>query len=87
MADLIDRDAQPTQTDTLNALETLEQEMIELKPCPFCGRDAHIINTGNYFPNAVFYRIVCESSCTMQGRMYKTIEAAAKEWNTREGNT
>ena len=59
--------------------------MIKLKPCPFCGNEAVIINTGNYFPKMIFYRVICRSSCTMQGRMYKTIEAAVKAWNTREG--
>lgn len=57
--------------------------MDELKPCPFCGSEAAIIDTGNYFPEMIFYRIVCKSSCTMQGRLYKTIEESVKAWNTR----
>ena len=56
----------------------------QLKPCPFCGSEAAIINTGNHFPDAIFYRIVCKSSCTMQGRLYRTIEESVKAWNMRE---
>ena len=58
--------------------------MNELKPCPFCGNKAEIINTGNHFPR-VFYRIVCYSFCTMQGKLYDTKEEAVEAWNRREG--
>ena len=56
--------------------------MSDLKPCPFCGHKAVIINTGNHFPK-MFYRIVCESSCTMQGKLYDTEEEAIEVWNRR----
>lgn len=60
--------------------------MKELKQCPFCGSEAAIIDTGDYFPKMIFYRIICKSSCTMQARLYRTIEESVKAWNTREGN-
>lgn len=54
----------------------------KLKPCPFCGRKAWIIDTGNYYPRA-FYRIVCQSCCTMQGKLYDTQEESIEAWNRR----
>lgn len=57
--------------------------MDKLKPCPFCGSEAVIINTGNYFPKMIFYRVVCKSSCTMQARLYRKIEESVKAWNMR----
>ena len=54
----------------------------ELKPCPFCGRKACIINTGNHYPRA-FYRIVCQSCYTVQGKFYDTEEESIEAWNKR----
>lgn len=55
----------------------------ELKPCPFCGRKAWIIDTGNY--PRTFYRIVCQSCRTKQGKFYDTEEESIKAWNRRAG--
>lgn len=56
--------------------------MSELKPCPFCGGDAEILSTGNYWKKT-FYRIYCKKSCCVQGSFYPSKIIAAEEWNKR----
>lgn len=59
----------------------------ELKPCPFCGKNAHIENAGESS-----YRIVCSGCGARSGRVFvkkwhstKFVAQgqAAKLWNTR----
>lgn len=59
--------------------------MEELKPCPFCNGKSEIIDTGNHYPRT-FYRIVCCSSCAVQGKFYDTEEEAIEAWNRRATN-
>ena len=61
------------------------ENKIELKPCPFCGGEAMVIDTGDYFP-VITYRVICKASCIMQGGLYKTKQEAIEAWNTRTDN-
>lgn len=54
--------------------------MEELKPCPFCGSEAHVregCKTGLWF-------IDCKGMCMDFCRQTK--EEAIKDWNTRKEN-
>lgn len=57
--------------------------MTELKPCPFCGREARIWQGFDY------YRVACESQyeCAGQVGPYDTEEEAINAWNRRKGET
>lgn len=59
--------------------------MINLKKCSFCGGDAEIFSTGNYW-QTTYYRIHCKKLCCMQGGFYSSEVAAAEEWNRRASN-
>lgn len=56
--------------------------MINLKKCPFCGGDAEIFNTGNYWQKT-FYGIHCKKFCCMQAKFYSSEIVAAEAWNRR----
>ena len=56
--------------------------MTKLKPCPFCGGEAKIIQGSLYYG----YRVGCENyRCTTCPITYSyhTIEEAIEAWNTR----
>ena len=58
--------------------------MGKLKPCPFCGGEAHI-QTFHFR-----YRVGCGTSGCIAGRLnraYGTPEEAAAAWNRRAGRT
>lgn len=55
--------------------------MVELKPCPFCGGEAHIRQNGN----RVFPWVVC-SDCIASTRVYDSVEEAIEAWNRRAGD-
>ena len=66
--------------------------MIDLKPCPFCGKEA-VIRSGTAFNGqySTFY-IKC-SSCEVQTLKYvnagndlKALEKAIEVWNRREND-
>lgn len=55
---------------------------IKLKPCPFCGEKAQMLDTGNYWPKT-YYRVISLCFCCMQGKLYDTPDDAAQDWNKR----
>lgn len=55
--------------------------MEELKRCPLCLGDAHLLKPPKYFS----YRVACvKCRCNTGG--YKTKEEAVNAWNRRESN-
>lgn len=56
--------------------------MTELKPCPFCGREARTLKLDNWTVDCL------KLTCIAHGlRMeYETEEEAIKAWNTRIGD-
>lgn len=54
-----------------------------LKPCPFCGAEAHIMHV-EFNDQDIWYTPQCfKCPCGWQYN-YKTIEEAIEAWNTRE---
>lgn len=51
--------------------------MTELKPCPFCGGQAHIMHEGHW--------IMCED-CQSESGYYETKEETIEAWNRRAEN-
>ena len=60
---------------------------IKLKPCPFCGEEAHITfsNDNHRRPYVECDTLHCAGNKTYQWH-YKTIEEAVEAWNRRSGN-
>lgn len=56
---------------------------IELKPCPFCGEEAVMFDTGDYWDKPL-YRVITKCSCCMQAKFYETPQKAAEHWNNRK---
>lgn len=57
----------------------MTDDKIELKPCPFCGASAYMVEDV-YFPH-----IRCSNNlCAVKISSYKTIAAAQSRWNTRQ---
>lgn len=57
---------------------------MNLKPCPFCGGEAHI----HHRNNAPEYCVVCEDKKCLGHSVYHlfyTEEKAAEAWNRRAG--
>lgn len=59
--------------------------MIELKSCPFCGGDAHIVIQHNEQLTWVRYYVSCYRCDARSGR-HETAELAEKVWNRRAEN-
>lgn len=56
--------------------------MSELKPCPFCGGEAHIVQWSNK------YDAVCQNrECDVFLDCYASYEQAVNAWNTRTPDT
>ena len=68
----------------------MPQEVIELKPCPFCGGEA-VIKTNPDIPGLNGYQIGCESKptqyvcpgCISGSTYYWNKEMAITSWNRR----
>ena len=56
--------------------------MNELKPCPFCEGEAHLI-THKFTGAADSYGIECKSCRTQSYQFYDTPEDAIAAWNRR----
>lgn len=56
--------------------------MAELKPCPFCGSEGVLINSGNHW-TMVYYRVICKRSCCFMGTFCSDPEIAVEQWNRR----
>ena len=56
--------------------------MNELEMCPFCGGEATVCDTGNYYPK-IYYRVLCKKCCCMQAKFYETPRKAIKALNSR----
>ena len=64
--------------------------MTELKPCPFCGGKAEIIEHDNmpvlawfgYFPDH-YYSVRCSNEHGVALSGFRSIEEAVKYWNRR----
>lgn len=50
----------------------------DLKPCPFCGGDAAMYDTG------AGYQVTC-NKCKVTSKLYKHAEDAETHWNDRQG--
>lgn len=59
--------------------------MIDLKPCPFCGGEAMIVEHTFYELNPT-YGIYCKNCEAKTRQFYKTEEDAAEAWNRRANN-
>lgn len=62
------------------------EELVKLKPCPFCGGEAEIYKKlDNYFPDRYYPRCLTQH-CIGRNRTtyYRTEEAAIKAWNKRD---
>ena len=60
----------------------MDQE-INLKPCPFCGREAKVVDSYDCLMGLYFYFVEC-SECTatfLSGTVEKS--DAVKQWNER----
>lgn len=55
-------------------------EMMELKPCPFCGGKAVVVPL-TFFKE---YFAVCSKCHIEQGHLYKSERAAVEAWNRRK---
>lgn len=53
--------------------------MVELKPCPFCGKRP-IVHRSLFSEK---YRIRCENGCGAETAPFSTKEKAIEVWNTR----
>jgi len=63
----------------------------ELKPCPFCGAQAHLLNSDlasfliskkDELYAFTLHRVSC-NECTSMGRLWTDPNEAIKSWNTR----
>ena len=57
----------------------------KIKPCPFCGSQPIIFNTGNHFPE-IYYRVICPKNCCMQSKLYDCLAEAISDWNRRSND-
>lgn len=57
----------------------------KLEPCPFCGEEVMMYDTGNHYPKT-YYRVLCKKYCCMQAKFYETPQEAAQRWNRRTPN-
>ena len=55
----------------------------ELKPCPFCGGKAELIDVGRYEGRYEWF-IKCRRGCVEQSHIYKAKSSAVKAWNRRK---
>lgn len=56
--------------------------MSELLPCPFCGGEAQVFESGAWFVDHFMKYVRC-TSCGLQTCDYKTEAEAVEAWNTR----
>ena len=54
--------------------------MADLKPCPFCGGEAELIENNRYTD---IHSVMCKN-CYSESDRYNTKENAVKAWNTRK---
>lgn len=59
--------------------------MSDLKPCPFCGGEAHLVIRHNEDLSWVRYYIYCRR-CDARSGKHKTAEHAHNSWNRRVDN-
>ena len=75
--DTLPKEVRKAIKDTLVFLEG-PKETSELKPCPFCGGKAHVMDMG--FPHWIY----CEDcGAKVHGRVIGDEEASIKAWNRR----
>lgn len=67
--------------------------MTELKPCPFCGAEAGVVecttvspNHGNPPSRTILYGIICDGCFANTRTIYHTPLEAANAWNRRSNN-
>lgn len=58
----------------------------KLKPCPFCGGEAHLDKAYSYLSDTVIYCEGCDSVFTLDD-CHKTAEEIVKAWNNRATHT
>jgi Lar family restriction alleviation protein len=56
----------------------------ELKPCPFCGGEAFLLQHTSSYGNLYFY-VIC-GKCAIKTDFYKTKKAPINKWNRRVDN-
>lgn len=54
--------------------------MDNLKPCPFCGGEAKVIENNSYTD---IHSVICKN-CFTESDRYQTQEKAIEAWNTRK---
>lgn len=58
--------------------------MADLKPCPFCGGEANMVDEGSECAPDRFWACCPNPSCFVEGTgVYSTEEKAAEAWNAR----
>lgn len=58
---------------------------MELKPCPFCGKKAEVIELKSERPWEYF--VACtRDKCVEQRRLYRSKKSAVDAWNRRKGD-
>lgn len=58
--------------------------MVKLKPCPFCGEEAVLVDLGgpSVFGEGRFF-VRCSKGCVAQEGLWSTKQTAIKRWNRR----
>ena len=63
----------------------MTSEVIELKPCPFCGGKAEMVEQRLYGNTPTHFGVCCGSCYQGTWRWHRTEAEAAAAWNRRAG--
>ena len=58
----------------------------ELKPCPFCGGEAILQETGGFWCNVICDKCGAMTACIMNNCEYSSKDKAIELWNRRSDN-
>ena len=58
----------------------------ELKPCPFCGGEAILQETGSSWCNVICDKCGAMTKCILNNCEYSSKDKAIEAWNRRAGN-
>ena len=57
--------------------------MAELKPCPFCGSEAHLAEVKTFRPRPVYYGFCTNGHCQTRMVERRSKQKAIEAWNRR----